>query len=144
MQDDTLNTKVINTDTATKETRGEGTVTNQAQQLSENVAIGGLFVVAGIGLMLFNWLMVLITNHYFVKMSFVGPCLACTGVAMMIPVRKASKKTSLESQVNSEEQPAKEQKQKTFHPLRIVLVILGGVLGMTLSSVFVKFLSGTL
>lgn len=141
MPDDTLNTKVINADAAVEE---KGTVANQApgQQLSENVAIGGLFVVVGIGLMLFNWLMVLITNHYFEKMSFIGPCLACTGVAMMIPVRKPSKKTPLESQVKTEGQPGKEQ--KTFHPLRVVLVVLGGVLGIALSSVFVKFLSGTL
>jgi hypothetical protein len=143
VQDDTLKTNVINADAAMEE---EGTVTNQAraQQLSENVAIGGLFVVVGIGLMLFNWLMVLITNHYFVKMSFVGPSLTCIGVAMMIPVRKASKKTPLESRVNTEEQSAKDQKQKTFHPLRVVLVVLGCGLGFALSSVFVKFLSGTL
>ncbi len=140
MQDDTLKANAINPDTAVE----EGTVTNQApmQQLSENVGIGGLFVVAGLGLMLFNWLMVLITNHYFEKMSFIGPSLACIGVAMMIPVRRASKKTPLESQAKNEEQPAKEQ--KTFHPLRVILVVLGVVLGFALSSTFVKFLSGTL
>jgi hypothetical protein len=143
MQEDTLKTNVTNTAAALEE---EGSVTNQTQtqQPPENVAIGGGSVIIGLGLMLFNWLMVLITNRYFETMSFIGPCLVCIGAAMMIPVRKASKKTPLEPQVNTEEQPMTEQKQKTYHPLRVVLVVLGGVLGITLSSVFVKFLSGTL
>jgi hypothetical protein len=139
MQNDTHKTS-----TMTTQTQGQGTITNQEQKqpLSENVAIGGLFLVVGIGLMLINWLMVLITNHYFVKMSFVGPSLACTGLGMMIPIRKFNKTSPTESDTKTGQQSLRAQ--KTFQPLRIVLVVLGGVLGMVLSSVYVKFLNGTL
>jgi hypothetical protein len=143
MQDDTLETNAM-TETTPGEERITNKITNQEQkqQLSENVAIGGLFLVGGIGLMLINWLMVLITNHYFDKMSFVGPSLACLGLAMMIPIRNFNKNPPKESDTKTEQQTSKAQ--KTFHPLRVVLVVFGGVLGTVLSNVFVKFLSGTL
>ena len=102
MQGDTIKTNVANTYTPVKE---EGNVTNQAQTLQppEHVAIGGGSLIIGLGLMLFNWLMVLVTNRYFETMSFIGPCLVCIGVAMMIPVGKAGKET----RAKTEEQPIK-------------------------------------